>query len=168
MWCGYKKVIMDCSYLCIRFCQQKQYKIVSPCKLWLYIMLVWCDFPVWFKASTIWHTHLYGTLVFSKDYHCLGRSSREIQHTLFDFSGFLRHYLLNFLLFWLCSLWFIEKGRVSIVDILMIIDVPRYQTCVHHSFSHPLGLSWLQQPSHFRGIILVEDASAFLGIALVG
>ena len=36
-----------------------------------------------------------------------------------------------------------------------------YQTCTPIIF-WPLGLPWLQQPSHFQGIILVGDTSTFL------
>ena len=42
-----------------------------------------------------------------------------------------------------------------------------YQTCTP-IILRPLGLPWLQQPSHFQGIILVGDTSTFWSIILVG
>ncbi len=48
-----------------------------------------------------------------------------------------------------------------------LIVVFWYQTCTPIIF-WSMGLPWLQQPSHFQGIILVEDTSTFWSIILVG
>ena len=54
-------------------------------------------------------------------------------------------------------------GWDYIEKIIVFLD----QTCTPIIFWR-LGLPWLQQPSHFQGIILVGDTSTFWSIILVG